>query len=638
LDLSFGNNGFANTGIESNGQVLVQNDQTIYVVLHYNDQTLITHILSNGTVDSSYGTNGISVSVPFGGLQGAIQGDGKIVVAGGLHLFRFNTDGSLDETFPAQSPDIGIASVAIQQDGKIVLGGSKGSDFAVARYNTDGTPDLTFSEDGKQTTDFGNFDLGRSVAIQSDGKIVLAGYTQNQDNSVVDFALARYNTDGTPDITFSGDGKLTTDFTSARDFAMSVAIQGDEKIVATGIIYSNSIFFPFNLTFALARYNTDGSLDNTFSGDGKQTTEFEIDPDDRPVQIHGIIQNNGKIVVTGFYTIARYNTDGSLDATFSADGKQFVDFEISSSAIQNGKLVVAGEAIARYFLDDKEGFPKVRINSPVDGATYTANAVVLLSAEAADPGGKVKSVAFYNGDKLIFTEVWPPFYRKWYNVKQGSYTITAKATDNDGNVTISAPIRITVLPNHVATVNITSPGDGTIFSAPADIYLRADAVVPNGSISKVDFYEGNNLVLTEYKAPYYNKWGNVPAGNYSIVAKATDGNGNVITSQPVHVTVTGPLARSIVRADKQSSLQQLLSLKLNPNPVADVLNISIDGLQPNGKSSIAIISVSGVVIRTVQSNAVNKNMKFDVSSLSAGVYFIKVVNGDKILYKQFVKL
>src|SRR5205085_3744786 len=139
----------------------------------------------------------------------------------------------------------------------------------------------------------------------------------------------------------------------------------------------------------------------------------------------------------------------------------------------------------------------VKINSPVEGATYTANATIILSAEASDEDGKVKTVSFYNGNQLIFTELAPPFYRKWYNVKEGSYTITAKATDNDGNVTVSAPVHITVLSSSSPSVNITRPLNESNYGAGADIVLSADAFVPNGSISKVEFYNGNDLVLTE---------------------------------------------------------------------------------------------------------------------------------------------
>jgi uncharacterized delta-60 repeat protein len=185
-------------------------------------------------------------------------------------------------------------SVAIQTDGKIVAAGfsrSGGSndDFALVRYNTNGTLDTTFDSDGKVTTAIGSgADIAQSVAIQTDGKIVAAGYSNNGSN--VDFALVRYNTDGTLDTSFDSDGKVTTDIASDNDFAYSVALQSDGKIVVAGHSDNGS-----NEDFALVRYNTDGTLDTSFDSDGKVTTGIGSEDDAFSVAI----QSDGKIVVAG---------------------------------------------------------------------------------------------------------------------------------------------------------------------------------------------------------------------------------------------------------------------------------------------------------------------------------------------------
>jgi uncharacterized delta-60 repeat protein len=153
-------------------------------------------------------------------------------------------------------------SVAIQSDGKLVVAGKNDSDFAIARYNTDGSLDTSFSGDGKQTTDFGGSDYIQSIAIQSDGKIVAVGA---KFYAGFDFAMARYNTDGSLDTSFDSDGKVTTDFGNFSDVASGVAIQSDGKIVAAGKAGSG---------FGLARYNANGSLDTDFDSDGKVTTGF----------------------------------------------------------------------------------------------------------------------------------------------------------------------------------------------------------------------------------------------------------------------------------------------------------------------------------------------------------------------------
>jgi len=215
-----------------------------------------------------------------------------------------------------------------------------------------GDLDTTFSGDGKVTTNFTpKAEWAIDLAIQADGKIVAAGVA-GFGGSNAKFALARYNTNGSLDAKFSGDGKVTTDFTPKLDAANSVAIQPGGKIVAAGV----AGFGGSNAKFALARYNTNGSLDATFGGDGKVTTDLT------PKRDSGrdlAIKADGKIVAAGAagmdgsnpkFALARYNTNGSLDATFSGDGKVFTDFtngddESYGVALQGvGKIVAAGEA------------------------------------------------------------------------------------------------------------------------------------------------------------------------------------------------------------------------------------------------------------------------------------------------------
>ena len=220
--------------------------------------------------------------------------------------------------------------MALQGDGKIVvvgfIGDSGGGDFALARYNTNGSLDTSFSGDGKQTTNFGGTDDGATgVAVQSDGKIVVVGGASGAGTGGRDFAIARYNPNGTLDTSFSGDGKQTTGFAGFGG-ANGVALQANGKIVAAGVGVSPGV----GTAFGLARYNSDGSLDTSFSGDGKQTTDFA----GGLAGATGVaLQGDGKIVAVGEiihspggFALARYNPNGSLDTSFSGDGKQTTDF------------------------------------------------------------------------------------------------------------------------------------------------------------------------------------------------------------------------------------------------------------------------------------------------------------------------
>ena len=160
--------------------------------------------------------------------------------------------------------------MAIQANGKIVAVGEDGDgEFALARYNPDGSLDPSFSGDGKQTTAITGFtaDEANAVVLQADGKIVAVGGSRVEEFG--DFALARYNPDGSLDPSFSGDGKQEPNL-GFPDFANGAAIQADGKIIAVGLAGGELD----SQDFALARLNVDGSLDASFSGDGEQRTEF----------------------------------------------------------------------------------------------------------------------------------------------------------------------------------------------------------------------------------------------------------------------------------------------------------------------------------------------------------------------------
>ncbi len=381
LDPSFGIKGIVKTDIgsifnytHSDKQLLLQSDGSMYLVFESAGLTLIAKKLPDGSADTSYGNNGFSVSVPVYESHAAMQANGKIVIAGytlnssqyfdrqDFAVARFNTDGSLDNSFAGdgiQVTNFGFNDVAncltILSDGKIVVAGYSNDgnanigeyyDYvAVARYNPDGSLDNTFDDDGIAKTDFLGYkaEQANSVAIQSDGKIVIAGQMRNSSN--YDFVLARYNTNGSLDITFSNDGMQVTDFGSLDDFARAIAIQSDGKILVAGSSGKN---------FGIARYNTDGSLDKTFDADGIQTNDFSFGDGSCLA-----IQNDTKIVVAGSsntsdvdFVIVRYNNNGSLDNTFNADGKQTTDFgssndSVNSIAIQSdGKLLAVGFAIS----------------------------------------------------------------------------------------------------------------------------------------------------------------------------------------------------------------------------------------------------------------------------------------------------
>ena len=324
-----------------------------------------TGVFAPGDRDPSFGIDGL-VTTDFGrddlayGLT--LQPDGKIVlvgdtgdgVDGDFALARYNSDGSLDTSFGTGgkvttnvlefNSDDFATSIVPQPDGKLIVVGASDLDLALIRYNSDGSLDTSFGTDGKTIDDFGGEQGGGGVALQPDGKIVVVSRANG------DVAIARYNRNGSPDASFGVGGNVTQDF-GGNDFGSSFALLADGKILV-----SAHADFDGADEFGLARYNSDGSLDTSFGTGGTVTTDFggfagggdfTLLPD-------------GKIAIAlktdNGLTVARYNSDGSLDTSFGTNGQVTNDFGTfdpgnAIAAQADGKLVVAGMGIARYNSD-----------------------------------------------------------------------------------------------------------------------------------------------------------------------------------------------------------------------------------------------------------------------------------------------
>ncbi|HEX6647906.1 MAG TPA: delta-60 repeat domain-containing protein, partial [Pyrinomonadaceae bacterium] len=191
-------------------------------------------------------------------------------------IYGQTQSGALDPSFGSGGKAINDfgGRIALLPDGKMVAAGgasaADGFDFALSRFNANGTVDTTFGSGGRVTTDLGGrFEGASSIAVQPDGKIVTGGYAVVPINQFANFALVRYNSDGSLDLSFGTGGKVLTNFGNISAQAYSMALQPDGKIVLAGYVNFNG-----SESFALARYNTDGTLDAGFGTGGKVHTEF----------------------------------------------------------------------------------------------------------------------------------------------------------------------------------------------------------------------------------------------------------------------------------------------------------------------------------------------------------------------------
>jgi uncharacterized delta-60 repeat protein len=345
----------------------------------------------DGTIDTSFGIDGVTQVSDFRGADLDVMDDGRIVAAGtafdpqfafDFEVVRFNADGSLDSTFANNGRaftdfsgmrDDGTA-VAVQSDGKIVAGGftttplappASHLDFALVRYNSNGTLDTGFGDGGKVITDVSGVGFPDNIwdlAIQSDGKYVAAGQSETIARVIddpecgcpvtiarIDLAIARYDNDGSLDAGFGSGGKvaiqLTNPATDNPSTAQSVAIQRDGKIVAAGE----------GDGFGVVRLNEDGSLDSSFGNGGKVNTPF-LTRGDRANAV--ILAPGGRIIVAGRvetgradrdFGIAQYNKNGTLDSHFGEDGKVTTDIanfgdDVARSVARTrgGRILVGG--------------------------------------------------------------------------------------------------------------------------------------------------------------------------------------------------------------------------------------------------------------------------------------------------------
>jgi uncharacterized delta-60 repeat protein len=327
--------------------------------------------------------------------------------------------GDLDNSFGRRGiviTDFGVGhwdiaeTVLVQADGKLVAAGRTDNSLALARYRRNGALDPTFGNGGTVTTDFADDqDQASAVVVQPDGKLVIAGSAVTgvaDARKLIDFALARYNPDGSLDPTFGQGGKVTTNFIDGTDRAEALVLQPDGKLVAAGLAYIEVAADPRNdrTGFGLARYNPDGSLDSTFGQGGKVISDT---PDlDRAAAL--VLQPDGKLVAAGTavgadrnappLALARYNPDGSPDPAFGTGGTVVNDFGgvfwwPKGLVLQpDGKLAVAGYsagvfALARF---DPGGTPD---------PTFGAGGLVTTSLGPA--GGRAEALAMQADGKLV---------------------------------------------------------------------------------------------------------------------------------------------------------------------------------------------------------------------------------------------
>ena len=398
---------------------------------------------TDGSLDRSFNSSGIvaadALEQTFANAL-VLQADGKVVVGGadsdlasgsvGFGMTRFNADGSVDTSFGTGGTvrtrvgdrDAEAHALAIQPDGRLLVAGTAfgttGNDdrFAVARFNTDGTLDGSFGSGGLVTTPVGAASAQASgLVIQPDGKVVVSGTAFFNGATDDDFGLVRYNADGSLDATFGSNGIVTTDFGPIEpgsdapfDRANAVALQPDGKLLvvgSTGRLVTD---------FALARYNPDGTLDPSFGAGGRALGGVGNNAEARALEV----QPDGCIVVAGStsgtnpaFMVARYRADGSADTTFGNAGSVLIAFDGGSAGARalsiqrDGSIVVGGSGYAASSATDSDtgpvgGFAVLRLK-PDGGMDTSVGISGRVLTAAGDAGGGINALALAHDGRIV---------------------------------------------------------------------------------------------------------------------------------------------------------------------------------------------------------------------------------------------
>lgn len=597
LDPSFGVNGkvinYLNTQFGSiHNAIVVQPDGKFITAGYIASNASIIRYNQNGTIDSSFGNNGI-VTTNYGGLSASandvtLQPDGKIILAGqtsfldsrriDFALARFNINGSLDTSFgnngyttvdfagDTYSPNDSIKSIKILPDGKLIVAGNAGftqsQRIGLVKYNADGSIDQSFGNNGKINTLVGSSVGVGSLIIQNDGKLIVAGgsyaYQSGTDN---DFTVVRFNSDGSLDQSFGFNGKVVTDFFNGGDDATDLIIQDDNKIVVTGVAQlSNN-----EINFALIRYNASGSIDTNFGTNGKVTTSFNTIGSNATALI---IQPDGKLVAAGdveisgsgdrHFAIARYEQSGDLDLTFGSNGK--VTTNLSDHPTQNlakdilidinKKFIVVGSnsetsganrgsAMARYLTDNQNPIS----NAGVDQDSNEGQIVSFDGSQSTDPDG-INDIVNYSwifGDSTVGTGLTTNHIYS----NNGTYNATLTVTD-----TMNQSSSNTI----IITVNNTAPVINSL-NTPSTIGLNT-SFTANANFSDEGTLDTHTAIWN---------W-----GDGTSTGTITEGNGvgsvdnthvySVKGVYPVSITITDDDGASSTIGNTVTVVQQITSL------------------------------------------------------------------------------
>lgn len=560
------------------------------------------------------------------------------------------------------------ASSAIQQDGKIVIAVTVYSpnnnvSMFIVRYDATGKLDKTFGLNGKITPELNsNRAYAGAVSIMPNGKIVIAGYSyqQHEQYSNYDFTLLRYHTDGSPDSSFGDNGIVLTDFKNGteNEIASEMVLQPDGKLIVAGTSRDfGAELGIYRTRFICARYNMDGTLDNSFGAFGKRDFYFDVDQHDEEAEATSLaLDSKGRIIIAGYnssYTqgvdavVVRCNPDGSPDLTFANGGTVITHIAgsylyIRSLLIVPGdKIVLGGSITGQYMSNESSIMIRYTENGLID-AGFGKDGMV--TNNAINAVNNCYSMALQTNNKIVVAgSTNNAFYLSRYDV-DGSPDISF---GNNGYILSQMGLKGE---SYVEKVNLFSnkiilagysywseDADLTIARYTNDLLLAS--TLQNFTAAKKD----NSTLLqwqmgTENDNGFYAIQRSPDGINFSqiglIKSKAhsnqvqeyyfTDNN-PVSGVNYYRLKQTNAAGDFIYSSVVQVVFNKKINIKISPNPVQHVL--TIEGLTT--AKDLFIVDASGKIAgKTI---SVNDTYTWNIQQLAAGVYYMVVEDNKKLL-------
>jgi chitinase len=324
--------------------------------------------------------------------------------------------------------------------------------------------------------------------------------------------------------------------------------------------------------------------------------------------------SDGTIAKVDFYRgTTLLFSDNTAPYSYTWVGAAIGTYSLTAKATDNSGAVTTSAAVT-VVVKKTNTVPSVSITSPTNSASFSMPASITINATAADTDGTITKVDFYRGTTLLFSDNTAPYSLTWTGAAAGTYSLTAKATDNSGGITTSTAVSVVVKATNTApSVSITSPVNNVPFNAPASVTINATAADTDGTITKVDFYNGATLLNSDNAAPYSFIWANVAAGTYTLTAKATDNSGSVTTSAAVTIVVNAVTTTADIIGADCASINTVAVYDLS---AANKVNITTVSWWFGG-SVLSIDTVAGQVGRAT----VNFGPSFAGGNLCVGVNY-----------------